>query len=69
MATVETAIEQTITPVTHDLGGEAGPMKNPANTNLVRHAGRYLALWEGGLPTEVTPSPTDSTIESAASST
>lgn len=36
--------------------GDAGAMKNPANTNLIRHAGRYLALWEGGLPTEVTAS-------------
>ena len=34
--------------------GDAGPMKNPANTNIVRHADRYLALWEGGPPTEVT---------------
>jgi len=36
--------------------GDAGAMKNPANTNLIHHAGRYLALWEGGLPTEVTES-------------
>ncbi len=36
--------------------GDAGNLKNPANTNIVRHAGRYLALWEGGLPTEVTAS-------------
>ena len=34
--------------------GDAGFVKNPANTNLVHHAGRYLALWEGGQPTEVT---------------
>ena len=34
--------------------GDAGPVKNPANTHIVRHAGRYFALWEGGLPTEVT---------------
>lgn len=34
--------------------GDAGAVKNPANTNVVRHAGRYLALWEAGLPTEVT---------------
>lgn len=34
--------------------GDAGPMKNLANTNIVRHAGRYLALWEAGPPTEVT---------------
>lgn len=38
------------------LTGDAGPVKNPANTHIVRHAGRYLALWEGGLPTEVTAS-------------
>jgi carotenoid cleavage dioxygenase-like enzyme len=37
------------------LTGDAGPVKNPANTHIVRHAGRWLALWEGGLPTEVTP--------------
>ncbi|MFM7224410.1 MAG: carotenoid oxygenase family protein [Actinomycetota bacterium] len=35
--------------------GDAGPLKNPANTHIVRHAGRMLALWEGGPPTEVTP--------------
>ncbi len=34
--------------------GDAGPMKNLANTNIVRHAGRLLALWEAGPPTEVT---------------
>jgi carotenoid cleavage dioxygenase-like enzyme len=37
------------------LTGDAGPVKNPANTHIIRHAGRYLALWEGGVPTEVTP--------------
>lgn len=37
-----------------ELVGDAGPVKNPANTHIIRHAGRYLALWEGGLPTEVT---------------
>jgi carotenoid cleavage dioxygenase-like enzyme len=31
-----------------------GFMKNVANTNIVRHAGHYLALWEGGQPTELT---------------
>lgn len=36
------------------LVGDAGPVKNPANTHIVRHADKYLALWEGGLPTEVT---------------
>ncbi len=29
-------------------------LKNPGNTNIIRHAGRYLALWEGGLPTAMT---------------
>ena len=38
------------------LTGNAGPVKNPANTHIIRHAGKYLALWEGGLPTEVTAS-------------
>lgn len=33
--------------------GDAGPVKNPANTHIIRHADRYFALWEGGLPTEV----------------
>lgn len=37
------------------LTGDAGPVKNPANTHIIGHAGRMLALWEGGLPTEVTP--------------
>lgn len=35
------------------LTGDAGPVKNPANTHVIDHAGRRLALWEGGLPTEV----------------
>lgn len=35
------------------LVGDAGPIKNPANTHIIRHAGRHLALWEGGPPTEV----------------
>jgi carotenoid cleavage dioxygenase len=39
-----------------ELTGDAGPVKNPANTHIIRHAGRFLALWEGGLPTEVTAS-------------
>lgn len=37
-----------------ELTGDAGPVKNPANTHIIRHAERLLALWEGGLPTEVT---------------
>lgn len=37
-----------------ELVGDAGPIKNPANTHIVRHAGAYLALWEGGPPTRVT---------------
>lgn len=38
------------------LTGDAGPVKNPANTHIIEHAGKRLALWEGGLPTEVTRS-------------
>lgn len=34
-------------------GGDPGPFKNTANTNIVRHAGRILALWEGAPPTEL----------------
>lgn len=38
-------------------GGLMGPgqSKNVANTNVVRHAGRILALYEGGLPYELSP--------------
>ncbi len=36
-----------------ELVGDAGPVKNPANTHIIAHAGRYLALWEGGPATEV----------------
>ncbi|CAH2603331.1 Dioxygenase [Rhodovastum atsumiense] len=35
--------------------GDPGPIKNTANTNVIHHAGRTLALWEGGLPTELGP--------------
>lgn len=34
---------------------EVGALKNTANTHLVRHAGRTLALLEAGRPTELTP--------------
>lgn len=34
---------------------EGAPIKNAANTNIVFHAGRLLALYELGLPTEVDP--------------
>lgn len=33
---------------------KAGMMKNTANTNIIRHAGRYLALMEAAHPTEIT---------------
>jgi carotenoid cleavage dioxygenase-like enzyme len=33
----------------------AGISANTANTNIVWHAGRLLALWEAGLPTELDP--------------
>lgn len=36
-----------------ELTKDAGAFKNPANTHIIRHAGKYLALWEGGVPTEV----------------
>lgn len=32
-----------------------GPVKNTANTHVVRHAGRILALLEACGPTEITP--------------
>jgi carotenoid cleavage dioxygenase len=41
-------------PPPEELTAKTGRIKNPANTNIVRHAGRYLALWEGGLPTALT---------------
>lgn len=37
------------------LVGDAGPIKNRANTHIVRHAGKLFALWEQGLPTEIAP--------------
>jgi carotenoid cleavage dioxygenase len=37
------------------LVGDAGPVKNRANTHIVRHAGKLFALWEQGLPTEIAP--------------
>ena len=37
------------------LVGDAGGMKNTANTHVIRHAGRILALMEAAKPTEVTP--------------
>lgn len=37
------------------LVGDAGPIKNRANTHIVRHGGRLFALWEQGLPTEIAP--------------
>ncbi|MCU1369017.1 MAG: 9-cis-epoxycarotenoid dioxygenase [Ilumatobacteraceae bacterium] len=36
-----------------DVFATAGPMKNTANTNVVRHAGRTLALMEACGPTEI----------------
>jgi carotenoid cleavage dioxygenase len=34
-----------------ELFKECGLLKNVANTNIIRHADKYLALWEGGWPT------------------
>ena len=36
------------------LVGDAGMIKNPANTHIVKHAGKLLALYETGMPVEVT---------------
>jgi carotenoid cleavage dioxygenase len=35
--------------------GPEGPFKNAANTNIIGYANRLLALWEAGLPHELTP--------------
>jgi carotenoid cleavage dioxygenase len=37
-----------------ELVGDAGPIKNPANTNIIKHAGKFFALYETGMPVEVT---------------
>ncbi len=42
-----------VDPVLIGPDGDPTPIKNTANTNVVRHAGRMFALWEGGPPTEV----------------
>ena len=36
------------------LAKQGEPLKNVANTHIVEHSGRLLALWEAGLPYEVT---------------
>ncbi len=36
-------------------GDDPGPFKNLANIAIIRHAGRLLALWEGGEPYELGP--------------
>lgn len=38
-----------------ELAAEVGFMKNTANTNVIRHGGRILALMEAAKPTELTP--------------
>jgi carotenoid cleavage dioxygenase len=37
-----------------ELMEECGIFKNAANTNIITHGSRYLALWEGGWPSEIT---------------
>ncbi len=37
-----------------DVFAECGLFKNAANTNVIRHAGKVMALWEGGFATELT---------------
>jgi len=34
-------------------GGAAHPVRNTANTNVLQHGGKLLALWEGGFPHEL----------------
>ena len=41
-------------PVEKEARAGVGPIKNPANTHVIRHAGRILCLWEVGAPHEVT---------------
>lgn len=41
-------------PVSKEAQAEVGPIKNVANTHVIRHAGRILCLWEVGPPHEVT---------------
>lgn len=36
-------------------GGDQSPAKNVANTHVVQHGGHILALYEGGLPYELSP--------------
>ncbi len=36
-----------------ELVGDAGAMKNVANTHVMRHAGQILCLWEAGAPTVI----------------
>ncbi len=38
-----------------ELGKAAGKFKNAANTNVIFHSGRLLALYEAALPTELDP--------------
>ena len=38
-----------------EVRAEVGHVKNVANTHVVRHADRIMALWEVGLPHEITP--------------
>jgi len=33
-----------------DAGGEPNPVRNTANTNVIYHADKLLAMWEGGFP-------------------
>lgn len=45
-----------LTPVDEETlaaGGPPSPLKNSANTNVIYHAGKLLALWEAGFPHEL----------------
>ena len=38
-----------------DAGGEANPVRNTANTNVIYHGDKLLAMWEGGFPHLLNP--------------
>lgn len=44
-----------VPPEVIEAGGDPSPYKNTANTNVILHGGKLLALWEVGLPHLLTP--------------
>ncbi|KZX59336.1 hypothetical protein A3709_13640 [Halioglobus sp. HI00S01] len=39
-----------VPPEVIEAGGEPSPVRNTANTNVLYHGGKLLAMWEGGFP-------------------